>query len=845
MARPASGPLTDIPPAARDTVATLLAAPTVPVKVLVSGGIGTGKSSVLAAIRSALREAQVGVLTRPPRDGDDSAAAVVIDDAHLLDDADLGRLGELVANPASTVVVAAQPLAHHAGLRSLVVTIERENPVVSLGALSPADVNRMATEILGAPMTSEIIRSLMVATAGLPFLLQPAIAAAGSPDGEAPAMAIMQAAKFALIERLRRMDEPVLETLLVSSLSPELGPDDVAGALRVGAEDAQVLVDRARASGLIEPSHSHEFLRSVHLCIAGIIGTARHHDTELSLLVSQIESSTLSADLALRMAEHGLQDDRLATALADLASRTRGQPARAARLYRAAADAGATALSARLADALALTGDCTTAGRLADELLGSEDAAERAAAVRIAASIAMHDGGAAQAADLFRWLGPYPDAFVSAAGAIVAVAAGDLDAASRALSAESAGPPTSTARAARSLADGLVLSLDQPFPIADARLGQSITAEQQQAGVAPDTPAALVTLAALHGGDPARARSVIGRVVRAGSQADSADESFAAHRHRLLLGWVRMQDGQLPAAAADAASTADATLHRRDALWAAALQTAVARRSGDSGAVQKHLYAAMEVLAEYSMDLFSLLPLGELWVAAARMRQVERLQHTLTEAFALLESLGNPVLWSVPLHWAGVHAGILVNSPDAVAPHGQALTAAAAHSAFAKALATAGRSWLRVLANHVDTDEVTVAARGLSQFGLTWDATRLASQAALQTPDGRVSGAMLQLARDLKQTAAIDEAPGLEAVTTVAEGARTGASRPVSSKLSDREREVAELLLLGMPYRDIGSQLFISAKTVEHHVARIRRRLGAESRSEMLSMLRAMLAPQG
>ena len=845
MARPASGPLTDIPPAARDTVATLLAAPTVPVKVLVSGGIGTGKSSVLAAIRSALREAQVGVLTRPPRDGDDSAAAVVIDDAHLLDDADLGRLGELVANPASTVVVAAQPLAHHAGLRSLVVTIERENPVVSLGALSPADVNRMATEILGAPMTSEIIRSLMVATAGLPFLLQPAIAAAGSPDGEAPAMAIMQAAKFALIERLRRMDEPVLETLLVSSLSPELGPDDVAGALRVGAEDAQVLVDRARASGLIEPSHSHEFLRSVHLCIAGIIGTARHHDTELSLLVSQIESSTLSADLALRMAEHGLQDDRLATALADLASRTRGQPARAARLYRAAADAGATALSARLADALALTGDCTTAGRLADELLGSEDAAERAAAVRIAASIAMHDGGAAQAADLFRWLGPYPDAFVSAAGAIVAVAAGDLEAARGALSAESAGPPTSTARAARSLAEGLLLSLDQPFPIAIARLGQSITAEQQPAGVGPDTPAALVTLAALHGGDPVRARSVISRVVRAGSQADSADESFAAHRHRLLLGWVRMQDGQLPAAAADAASTADATLHRRDALWAAALQTAVARRSGDSGAVQKHLYAAMEVLAEYSMDLFSLLPLGELWVAAARMRQVERLQHTLTEAFALLESLGNPVLWSVPLHWAGVHAGILANSPEAVAPHGQALTAAAAHSAFAKALATAGRSWLRVLANHVDTDEVTVAARGLSQFGLTWDATRLASQAALQTPDGRVSGAMLQLARDLKQTAAIDEAPGLEAVTTVAEGARTGASRPVSSKLSDREREVAELLLLGMPYRDIGSQLFISAKTVEHHVARIRRRLGAESRSEMLSMLRAMLAPQG
>jgi len=149
-----------------------------------------------------------------------------------------------------------------------------------------------------------------------------------------------------------------------------------------------------------------------------------------------------------------------------------------------------------------------------------------------------------------------------------------------------------------------------------------------------------------------------------------------------------------------------------------------------------------------------------------------------------------------------------------------------------------------VLANQVDIDEVTTAARGLSQFGLTSDATRLASQAALQTPDGRVSGAMLQLARDLKQTVALDEAPGLEPVAPAAETPRAGPSRPASSRLSDREREVAELLLLGMPYRDIGSQLFISAKTVEHHVARIRRRLGAESRSEMLSMLRAMLAPQ-
>jgi DNA-binding NarL/FixJ family response regulator len=183
------------------------------------------------------------------------------------------------------------------------------------------------------------------------------------------------------------------------------------------------------------------------------------------------------------------------------------------------------------------------------------------------------------------------------------------------------------------------------------------------------------------------------------------------------------------------------------------------------------------------------------------------------------------------LHWAGVHAGILAGDPAAVAPHGQALATTADQSPIAAALAAAGRTWLQVLANHVDADEVIGAARGLARFGLTSDATRLAGQAALATADPKVSALMLQVARDLKLRTGEDPV----------ESEPSARPRPAVTTLSDREREVAELLLLGMPYRDIGAQLFISAKTVEHHVARIRRRLGADSRSEMLSMLRAML----
>jgi len=797
----------EIHPAARGAVRELANAATVPVKLLISGGIGTGKTTVLTAARDALGGAGRPVLTRV-RDDDPPDAALVVDDAQSLSDSELLRLAERATDSRLTVVVAAEPQEHHPGLRALTTAIERTRPRISLTPLPVAD-------------------HLLECTAGLPFLVQ---AVCDGPQSPA------RAAELALLERLRRLDESTLDTLLIVSLAHDLGAADVTAALEVSAIDAQRLVDRARATGLVDPVHCQPFLQLVHDSVAQLVGNARHREVETSLLHSQLEISTVSAGFALRLSEHGLHDERLAHILARQAAETHGDSAREARLYRAAVEAGAQGLTSRLADALARTGDCADAAALADDLLSSPDQAERAAAVRISACIAAHDGNISQAAELFDWLGPHPDAIVSAAAAIALIATGDLTAAQAALRPRDAGPPTTAARTARSLASGLLLTIDQPYPAAMAKLGQAIAAEPATTEAMPDSPAALVTLAAIHGGDPVRARSVIGRAVRAGG-----DGAFGP-RHLLLSGWIKMQDGQLSSAGADVAA-AGADLHRRDALWSAALQTAIARRSGDTGALQKHWYAGMEVLAECSIDLFGLLPLGELWVAAARMRHVDQLRHALNQAFSLLDSLGNPDLWSIPLHWAGVHAGILANSPESVAPHGQALSRA--ESALARALSAAGRTWLRVLADQVDADEVIVAARALSHVGLTSDATRLAGQAALQTPDGRVSGAMLQLARDLKLGAGTSEAPS-EAVAEAPAGAAPSPRPPAAgSPLSDREREVADLLLLGMPYRDIGAQLFISAKTVEHHVARIRRRLGANSRSEMLSMLRAMLAQPG
>jgi DNA-binding CsgD family transcriptional regulator len=46
----------------------------------------------------------------------------------------------------------------------------------------------------------------------------------------------------------------------------------------------------------------------------------------------------------------------------------------------------------------------------------------------------------------------------------------------------------------------------------------------------------------------------------------------------------------------------------------------------------------------------------------------------------------------------------------------------------------------------------------------------------------------------------------------------------------------------GLTHKEIGAMLFISPKTVEHHVARIRQKLGASTRAELLAGLRTTLS---
>ena len=68
-------------------------------------------------------------------------------------------------------------------------------------------------------------------------------------------------------------------------------------------------------------------------------------------------------------------------------------------------------------------------------------------------------------------------------------------------------------------------------------------------------------------------------------------------------------------------------------------------------------------------------------------------------------------------------------------------------------------------------------------------------------------------------------------------------SRPgphVAGVLTRRENEVLELLSHGLSNLEIGGRLFISPKTVEHHVGRILSKLGLRNRAEAVAwVLRA------
>ncbi|MDV7243760.1 MULTISPECIES: LuxR C-terminal-related transcriptional regulator [Rhodococcus] len=607
-------------------------------------------------------------------------------------------------------------------------------------------------------------------------------------------------------------------------------PDEIVVAAVLGIEPdaARSVIEVLRADGFVDDRDT--LVEPHRRRLAGVLGENRVHALARRLLTHHVAAGTLTLPVARAVAKTGVRSSELSEFLCSRAELA--DPAEAVSLYGDAERVGRLDDAAVLgyAEACALSGDLDTAVGLADSVLersASVSDADLAAAVRVSAAGAAYCGMIDRSAELYAWLGPSRVGSDASVAASVLVVAGRLDEAQSVLAASAGAPPTATTAGAALVATGLVHSVTGSANAALNSLTRALSLPGRAARprVLPDSPAAITALAALHCGELAHAEAVLAR-----ARESDRPGSVTANRHHLLTAWTSMVRGDLPSAQARLDSLDVDTMHQRDLLFVHGLRVGLARRTGDNAALLQAWAGAQGVLAEYSVDLLSLLPLGELWLTSIRVGEAARITHLVENAQSLVRTLGEPAMWASALHWYGVQASILAECPADLIPHARALGEASKVSAYAAGLAGAGRAWLRVLQGDIDVAAVEDAARTLDRIGLPWDGARLAGEAALRASDTRVATALLQVARALRQPAAT--ATGAEPATVA------GPSAP--GTLTDREAEVAELLVQGLTYREIGSRLYISAKTIEHHVARIRRRLGAESRSELLSMLRAM-----
>jgi DNA-binding CsgD family transcriptional regulator len=829
-------------------------------RVTVQAPGGYGKSVLLRELSRIYRRAGVPVVDGwqevSPQNG---PFVLFLDDAHKVGTERLRELRALVEARRPGVVLAYRPWPRPAALAELLEPLRLDGQTL---VLSPFTLEQTA-EHLGVEPGSAAARYVYAQTGGVPRLVDRLAPVAERPDGGLTPQAL---APFRT--DLDDLDADLRALLLAAATGVELATDLLGALLDRPPDAVDELLEAARATGLVAPDG--RLVPVARRTVASLSPAAHRTAVWQRLAELQLARGGPVLPLVRALREAGVGGGGLATTFEAAAEEALvDEPALAAELFAVAASAGRPT-DARRALAAALSGDLDLGLRLADRLVAAEGSPDRAVGAAVAGSALAHRGQLARSAELYRWSGTTSSVSFAAIGFI---GTGQLDRADDLVSPD--GPPTLLTGAAALMASGIRESLaGSPAPALSTLVQAADLLEPAgRAVLLPDSPAALAAIVAIHCGELETGESVLDRAVRA-----EVGATLMSRRHRLLQAWLHMVRGRTAAAAelrsavraawpeergeeagragrpGSGGSGADAGTHGagtpgagahgagslepRDLLFAAALEAGIARRDSDLAALHRAWSRAREAVVRHPVDLYSLLPLGELAIAAARLGEYPRIATHLAEAWRLLDRLGRPPLWTAPLHWAGVHAAIIAEKPTSADEHAAALVATAQHSRYGSVLAAAAESWLETLRGVVDPAKVEAAARGLHGAGLWWDGARLAGQAAIRTSDRKAMTALLDCARLLQGSARGGGSPS--AVRPGVAQVTEAFTVPGQSLLSEREKEVADLVLDGLTYRQIGDRLFISAKTVEHHMARMRQRLGCANRGDLLAKLRAM-----
>jgi len=759
----------------------------------------------------------------------DNRVVLVLDDAHWADAASLGVIAALVDEGGEDIgiVAAHRPVASDA-LGAFDAAMARRGVVVRLDPLTEDEVAERATALLGAPLDPAVADELLVRTGGHARLVDRLLASwrdsgaldsgafVGSPD----------VAPVAVAESVRAATGELSPTAreALTALCVATAPDDELLAAVVGAEvgDVRAVFSELAAAGLLVPGHDEPVPLVADAVIAGHEAAAiRDVHRRLAELLAQRGAP------AARVAEHlvagGNRGPEAADALVAAGRAVLAEaPNQAAQLLDDAADAGADpeAIAGLRAEANALAGDEDRALIFANAV-GDGPADSRARATVAMAGLLARRGLWGRSEQAYRAVHDHPTLPDDALAALAAVAAVALGRPSEPIVADA--PPASLgADVARLLGRSAVAAGngDGDGSLRAAEEAAELVAVAGTTVILPETPHAVGAVVALATGDVDNAERLVARAldVEAGGPAVST-------RHHLLGGLAALRAGRWDQvhAALDATNGGATT---RDRFLAGALRVGLARRLGDVGGLHDAWSALSGPLAAVHGDLFLLLPLAEVVVAAGRLGRRDQTRAREHELGVVLEGLGQPALWTRPLAWARVEAAVAAGDVDGVDSATADLAATGCAHERLEGLETAASAWRSVLDGAAaGSDALDDGVAALERAGLLWEASRLVGQAAIRADDPTRTRALLGRARELKGTLPVVDEAGV----------------PVGTVLSAREQEVAACVLDGLTHKEIGAILFISPKTVEHHVARIRQKLGATTRAEMMASLRSTL----
>ncbi|HLT10061.1 MAG TPA: LuxR C-terminal-related transcriptional regulator [Micromonosporaceae bacterium] len=733
-------------------------------------------------------------------------ALVLVDDAHRLSGDELAAL-TAAARRGTAIILARRPSIPspaHADLEEAL-----PGRVEQLQPLEAAAIGELMARCWERPVTPAEAESLHAACGGLPgiaVLLTPPAEPGPSLVARVQRRLAVLPPPIAALARLLALRLDLPDPVLADASEKEAGKLDLGAAMRELADE-----------GMLIPGTERMIPAVAAAILADLPAAQRRRVHEaVARALTNANADPIVAAGQLRAARAYVPAS--AAIFATAAERLRlSDPAAAVAWYDDAVEAGAdpAAIALGRAEAAALL------GLPADAPVDVPPAdAERAAL--LAGVVEAHHGRADRAAASLRSAGVL--------GAQLAVpslvAVGELEAA-RACAGDAGSAPTWMRRQA----EATLLAVTDPAGSVPVFIEAAEAYERTTPNlVLPETPHALGAQLASLTGDAASAEHLLERAI-----AEGIGGPVFGVRHEILLALVRLRAGRYDTAVALLERGLNPTLTGRERLLAAALSAGVARRSGDIATLREAWRTVEPVLARRAFDLFTAEAVEELAVAATRLRQHARVAPVLDTLDEIVAKLGHPAAWRVSVGWLRVQVAIAAEDPDAAGDAAGRIADACrsvregtrpATAARHHALCAAAEQWARVLAGDVDPDAVTAVSAELAAVDLPWEGSRLVGQAGIRTSDAAVARRLLERARDLSSAEVTSE---------------KGRAESSYGGLSEREVEVARMVLAGDTYREIGARLFISPKTVEHHVARIRTKLGATSRAEFLAALRDVL----